>query len=200
MARRGKPHITQFFNRDRLAFTAMFKTGHVNHEHLRSCGLADSRIKNLLRDGHIEKVAYKQGREVKESYKLTKHGRETAIHMWSLERHYNAQNPLHDLVIAEKYFSLPTELRESWRTEGQIRDQFMEKLNDLRDKGKEAEANLYERMLDKGLLSMPDAAYVSESGQITGFEVITNSYKQEELQAKEYLVEIMNYKYETTRI
>ncbi|MCM3594131.1 hypothetical protein M4D58_26705, partial [Brevibacillus borstelensis] len=63
MARRSKPHITQFFNRDRLAFTAMFKVGHVTHEHLHQCGLADSRIKNLLRDGHIEKIAYRQGNQ-----------------------------------------------------------------------------------------------------------------------------------------
>lgn len=63
MARRNKPLVSQFFKRDRLAFTAMTKCGHVSNEHLRSCGLADNRIKNLVRDGHIEKVAYKKGGE-----------------------------------------------------------------------------------------------------------------------------------------
>ncbi|MGP3783650.1 hypothetical protein [Paenibacillus sp. 1A_MP2] len=60
MARRSKPLVTQFFNRDRLAFTAMNKVGHVSSDHLRSCGLADRRIQNLIRDGLIEKVAYKR--------------------------------------------------------------------------------------------------------------------------------------------
>lgn len=200
MARRSKPHITQFFNRDRLAFIAMFRTGHVSHEHLRSCGLVDSRIKNLIRDGHIEKISYRQGNQIKECYKLTKLGRETASRNWGLSQAYHAQSPAHDLAIAEKYFSLPIEIRDHWKTESQIRDLFIEKLNDMRNQGHEDEAKLYEDMFAKGLISVPDATYLSESGQTIAFEVITNSYGQEELRSKEALVEIMSYQYETIRI
>ncbi|KEQ21578.1 hypothetical protein ET33_35445 [Paenibacillus tyrfis] len=158
IARRSKPHVTQFFNRDRLAFTALYRTGHVSPEQLYQCGLADSRINNLIRDGHFEKVAYKQRGQIRECYKLTKLGRETATRYWGLERSYRAQSPAHDLALAEKYFSLPQEIRETWSTESQIRDQFMEQLSVLRDQGKEAEAALYEKMLERGLLSMPDAS------------------------------------------
>lgn len=200
MARRSKPLVTQFFNRDRLAFTAMHNVGHVSHEHLRQCGLADSRISNLIRDGHMEKVAYKKNGKAEECYKLTKSGRETAARLWGLSYAYHAQSPLHDLSIAGKYFSLPQELRESWKTEIQIRNEFFEQLEFLREQGKEGEANRYENMFNKGLISMPDATYTSESSQVTGFEVITNSYGIEELMAKEALVQIMNYKYETIRI
>ncbi|MDQ0193554.1 hypothetical protein J2T20_001904 [Paenibacillus wynnii] len=76
IARRSKPLITQFFNRDRVAFTALSRVGHASHFHLRDCGLADARIKNLVRDGYVEKVAYTQGKEVLDCYKLTKKGRE----------------------------------------------------------------------------------------------------------------------------
>ncbi len=70
----------------------------------------------------------------------------------------------------------------------------------LRDQGKEAEVALYEKMLERGLISMPDASYVNDNGETVAYETITNSYGEDELQAKETLVEIMNYQYETTRI
>jgi len=200
MARKSKPNVTQFFNRDRLAFTALFKVGHVTNDHLHQCGLADSRIKNFVRDGQFEKIAYKRAGKIEVCYKLTKQGRETASHQWGLERSYHAQSPVHDVAVAEKYFGLPQELHENWKTESQIRDLFLEQLNTLREQGKEVEADLYKNMLDKGLLSMPDASYVNESGTTIAFEVITNSYGQEELRAKEALVAFMNYKYEAIRV
>ena len=200
MARRSKPNVTQFFNRDRLAFTALFKVGHVTNDHLHQCGLADSRIKNLVRDGQFEKVAYKRAGKIEECYKLTKQGRETATHQWGLERSYHAQSPVHDLAIADKYFGLPQELQENWKTESQIRDLFLVRLNTLREQGKEVEADLYKNMLDKGLLSMPDGLYVNERGTTIAFEAITNSYGYEELRSKQELMEFMNYKYEATRV
>lgn len=200
MARRKGPRVTQFFNRDRLAFSAMYRVGHVTQDHLHQCGLADSRIKNLIRDGHIEKIPYKKRGKNEECYRLTRLGHETAARFWGLSYAYHAQSPTHDLAIADKYFSLPQELRESWITESQIRNQFLERVGSLREQGKDVEAKLYEDSLNKGLVSMPDAAYANESGQITGFEVITNSYGKEELMAKEELIQIMGYQYETTRV
>ncbi|WP_248928959.1 hypothetical protein [Paenibacillus hamazuiensis] len=200
MARRKKPYISQFFNRDRLAFSALARVGHVSHEHLQKCGLADRRIKNLISDGYIEKVAYKQGNQIKECYKLTRIGRETASRTFALNQAYHAQSPIHDVALANKYFSLSEETRNNWKTEAQVRDDFIERINAMRGEGKEAEAKLYEDMLDKKLISMPDCVYVDEKGNEVAYEIVTSSYGQEELRAKEALVEIMNYKYETTRV
>ncbi|GEB33357.1 hypothetical protein [Brevibacillus parabrevis] len=199
MARKSK-YITQFFNRDRLAFTALSRVGHVAHDQLRSCGLADSRIKNLLRDGYIEKVAFKRDGKIEECYKLTKNGRETASSLWGLERAYHAQSPCHDLALAEKYFSLTPELRDSWKTENQLRDRFHERINVLYDLGKVTEAKMYEDMLAKGLISMPDASYTIQGDNETAIEIITNTYGQAELSAKEAFVEFMNMQYETMRV
>ena len=200
MPRRSKPYITQFFQRDRLAFTAMSRVGHVTKDHLKSCGLADSRIKNYLKDGLIEKVAYKDGNKAGECYKLTRAGRELAERQWAIRGHYHAQSPLHDMSLANKYFSLPDHLRDTWRTETEIRDMFFEKLSQMREQGEEQLAKQYEDMLMKGLISMPDALYVNEQGVSVSYEVITNSYGQAELQAKEAFVAIMKTDYETTRI
>lgn len=200
MPRRSKPYITQFFNRDRLAFTALSRVGHVTREHLKMCGLADSRIKNYLKDGLIEKVAYRDGNEAGECYKLTRLGREIAEKHWSIRDHYHAQTPKHDLALANKYFSLPEPLRDTWRTETQIRDMFQEKLSQLREQGEEQLSKMYEDMLNKSLISMPDAVYTNEQGVQVAYEVITNSYGQAELQAKEAFVAIMKTDYETMRI
>lgn len=200
MARRKKPYISQFFNRDRLAFSALARCGHVSHEHLQAYGLADRRIKNLISDGYVEKIAYKRGNQIKECYKLTKSGRETASRTFGLSQAYHAQSPAHDLAIAEKYFSLPQELRGIWKTETQIRKEFEERISNMRKEGNEAEAKLYEDMLNKKLISMPDGIYTDSTGTEVAFEVLTNSYGIEELRSKETYVGIFGYQYETTRV
>ncbi|MNW61688.1 hypothetical protein D3C74_397640 [compost metagenome] len=152
-----------------------------------------------MRDGHFEKLFYKKTGEIKECYKLTKSGRALAYQLWGLDKQYHAQNPSHDTVIADKYFSIPLESRDQWVTESQIRDKFLERLDELRNQGKEVEARIYEDMLNRGLISMPDAVYVDENGTEIAFEVVTNTYGQEEIQAKETLVKLMNYGYETSK-
>lgn len=200
MARRSKPLVTQFFNRDRLAFTAMHRVGHVSYDHLLLCGLADRRIKNLVRDGHLEKVVYKVKGKNKECYKLTKSGRETAARLWGINHAYHAQSAIHDLALAEKYFSLSEDLRERWKTETQIRREFEERIYNIREEGKEAEARLYEDMLSKNLISMPDGLYTNSAGIEVGVEILTNSYGIQEIRSKEMYVGITGCQYETIRV
>lgn len=199
IARRSGPNITQFFNRDRLAFTALSKVGHVNRDQLRSVGIVDSRLKNYVRDGLVEKVSFKQDNRVEECYKLTKSGRELAKQQWALSKHYHAQSPRHDLAVAKKYFSLPEELQRTWKTETELREQFICKIEQLK-MTRTLEADQYEQMLDRGLLSFPDASYINQQGVEVLFESITNNYGVAELMSKEAYVEIMKCDYETTRV
>ena len=200
MPKRTKPYITQFFNRDKLAFTAFSKCGHLTTVQLKQCGLADARIKNYIRDGLVEKVAFKQGRITGEAYKLTKSGRELAESKWALRNHYHAQSPIHDLTIANKYFSLPDHLRETWMNETEVRDLFLEHLNQMAEQGEVQTAKMYEDMLQRGLISCPDGLYTNEQGVQVCYEVLTNNYGTEELQAKEAFVAVMKTEYETSRI
>lgn len=200
MARRSKPLITQFFNRDRLAFTAMHRVGHVSSDHLRSCGLADRRIQNLVRDGLLEKVAYKRKGESDDCFKLSKLGRETAARLWGLSYAYHAQSPIHDLAIAEKYFSLSEELREKWKTETLIRKEFEDRISYMRKEGNEVKAKLYQDMLKEKLISMPDGLYTTLGGIEVGVEILTNSYGIEEMRSKETFVSIIGCQYETIRV
>lgn len=203
MPKRTTPYISQFFNRDKLAFNSLSKCGHVTHDQLKQCGLADARIKNYVRDGLIQKATHKEsvrdGGAVRESYKLTKEGRELARSHWAINSPYHAQSPKHDLAIAAKYFSLSEAQRESFITEEEAKGLFLNKLEEIRASDKNL-ANKYEDMLNSGYISTPDAIYTNEAGQQVAFEVITNNYGKKELQAKEAFTFIMQTKYETTRV
>ncbi|MCG7380053.1 hypothetical protein MH215_23955 [Paenibacillus sp. ACRSA] len=200
MARRSKTLVTQFFARDRLAFTAMHNVGHVSSDHLHTCGLADRRIQNLIRDGLVEKVAYKRKGKSEYCFKLSKLGRETAARLWALSYAYHAQSPIHDLAIAEKYFSLSEESRESWKTETLIHKEFEDRISNIREEGNEVEAKLYQDMLKEKLISMPDGLYSNAEGKEVGVEILTNSYGIDEMRSKETFVSMIGCQYESIRV
>lgn len=201
-----KQYIPQFFKRDRDGMTALSRTGIARIETLKEkCNLADSRIRNWIKDGYAEKIYYKVGKqekEVKEAIILTKKGKELVEQKWNVRDHYHAQtqSPYHDLALSDKYFSLPENIRETWKTETQVRNQFMEKLQQLREQGHQEQAQRYEDMLNKGLISMPDGMYTNEQGIEVAHEIITDSYGRAEMLAKETTCEILGLNYETTRI
>lgn len=196
----AKAKIKNFYNRDRLALSSISRTGHVRESELKNF-IADKRISNYVKDNLVTKEVFnKNNGEQLVAYKLTKEGKLLLEREWGVKNHYNAQSINHDLGISNKYFSLPDEKRESWKTETELRQEFEEKLQEI----KSVDFDRYEeinKMLEEKLISTPDGAYISETGIETYFEVITNSYGQTDIEAKERFVEIMNIKsYETARV
>lgn len=199
---RKKQYIPQFFQRDKLAFTALSRTGIVRHEDLKQyCNLVDSRIKNYVRDGYAKQVMYKEGSEVKVAYSLTNKGRELAEQQWNLRNHYHAQpkSPYHDLQLSAKYFSLSDQERGLVRTDTEARNLMLEKLREIERTDKEL-AKLYNDMLEQERIRVPDMLYTNEKGVVVAYEVVTDSYGREEMIAHEAYVEIMGFEYQTTRI
>jgi hypothetical protein len=161
------------------------KTGIVRLEALKEhCKVTDGRIKNYVREGYAEKILYKDGKEIKEAYALTKKGRELAEKQWALRDHYHAQtkSPYHGLTLSDKYFSLSEQIRDTWRTETKVREQFLVKLREVEREDKER-ANLYYKMMEDRLISMPDGVYTSETGVEIAYEVVTDSYGRQEILA-----------------
>ena len=111
--------ITTIYPRDRKALSALSRCGYVNREQL-SQFLRNKRIESYCKDGLIEKSIYSQpGSKAsdQEVYRLTSKGRDFCRRELSLTRLYSAQNPAHDLVLADRYFSLSESERETWQTE-----------------------------------------------------------------------------------
>lgn len=197
----AKPKIKNLYNRDRLALTSISRCGHVKEAQLKNF-IADKRISNYIKDNLITKEVFnKNNGEQLVAYKLTKQGKQLLEREWGVKNHYNAQSVNHDLGISNKYFSLSEKERETWKTETELRQELEEKLQEIKtiDYERYQEIN---RMLEEKLISTPDGAYIDkETGIETYFEVITNSYGQTEIEAKERFVETMDIKsYEMERV
>lgn len=182
----AKKRITTIYPRDKHALSALARCGYVSRDQLGEF-LREKRVQAYCKDGLVEKSVYSRpGAKAQdiEVYRLTKAGRELCRRELSLST-YCAQNPTHDLVLADRYFSLSTAERETWRTESQSREDVHTEIRRLRDQGEEERAGeLWER-LQEGRLSMPDAVYTRDDGVTVAYEVTTSNYGQEEITAKE---------------
>lgn len=172
----SKKRITTIYPRDRKALSALSRCGYVSHEQLGQF-LRSKRIESYCKDDLIVKSVYSQpGSKAtdQEVYRLTPKGRDFCRRELSLSRLYSAQNPAHDLALADRYFSLSENERETWQTESQSRDAVSEHIRQLREQGAEERAReLWEKLQD-GRLSMPDAVYTRSDGVSVAFEVVTN--------------------------
>ena len=193
--------INKLMYRDKQALTALSRCGYCTSNHLNN-HVSDSRIKSYLRTGLISKETIVSNQNVKTTgYKLTGDGKKLLEKQFGVTGHYKAQSIPHDTKLADRYFSLSDSERESWRTETQLREEFYNKLEELR----EEQPNLYEQKLEElreGQISIPDCAYTTEQGIEIIYEVVTSNYGIEELDAKENAVEILkteDSQYETGR-
>ena len=151
----AKPKIKNLYNRDRLALTSISKCGHVRESELKNF-IADKRINNYLKDNLVTREVFnKNNGEQLVAYKLTKEGKKLLEREWGVKNHYNAQSINHDLGISNKYFSLNEDKRETWKTETELRQEFEEKLQEIKiiDYERYEEIN---KMLEEKLISTPD--------------------------------------------
>lgn len=197
----AKKHIQNIYPRDRNALTTLAKCGYTTHEQLREF-LRDKRISGYCKDGLIEKSVYSQPGskgEDKTVYHLTSKGRDLCRRELSIDHIYSAQNPAHDLPLTTRYLSLTEHERATWKTETQCRDILLGHIRQLRNQGEEERAGeLWEKMRE-GRISMPDALYTASGGVSMAFEVVTESYGQAEIEAKEEAAEALDAQIEFCR-
>lgn len=196
---KNKSGLKQIFSRDKEFFTNLSNTGVVTQSHYKDAGVSSSRIKAYLKAGLIEKTPKENGGEF--GYKATYQGKEFAEKQWGIKRSdsYTFQSLNHDRKLEEEYYKLDREQYE-WRTESQARDMFREKIEEIR-KQDPVKAENIESMWGNKEISMPDAIIINrETNVITAIEIITNSYGEQELQAKETFVEVMNIEYKPVRV
>lgn len=196
----AKKRITTLYPRDKNALSALARCGYVSREQLGTF-LREKRVNAYCKDGLVEKSVYSRpGAKAQdiEVYRLTKAGRELCRRELSLPT-YCAQNPAHDLVLADRYFSLSQSERETWRTENQSREDVYAEIRQLRDQGEEERAGELWAKLQEGRLSMPDAVYTRSDGVSVAYEVTTGNYGQEEITAKVEAAEALGAEIEFSR-
>lgn len=192
-------HIKRMMSHDIAAFDSLAKCGHISADHFKQVGVGESRIGKYMKDGLIERVSYQNRDDSGVCYKLTDEGKDFYFERTGFKGFYNAQSGAHDLAIADKYFSLTPDERESFQTEREARSVFREHLDDLRAQGRSQEADHLSALLKSGQITMPDALYRS-GDKLVAFEVITSSYGRAEIASKEAFVEAIGAESDFVRI
>ena len=90
---------------------------------------------------------------------------------------------------------------ETVQAEWQTRDRMEEALEQMRQEGDYDQYDYYMDLWKSGLISAVDVAYISaNTGEMVCCEVVTNSYKDSDIQAKEYCGEILQTEIEYVRV
>ena len=161
-------------------------------------GLAERRIINFQRDRYIEKCSFfnAKSKSEEEVYRLTDRGRNYIQKELGIIHFYRSSSCVHDLALAGKYLSLTNSERDTWTTESEQRDIFEDNLKNMLYE----QAEELRQMSERHEISPVDASYTSNSGEHIGVEIITSSYGDAEIQAKEEFCSAMNLKQEFIKI
>ena len=182
MARKTKSYIKAPKKQDKVMFQAFRCCHYLTAKQLAEI-TSHNRVKNMILDKLVEKCHYQQGTKKMMVYRLTNKGRQYAEKTHALRNFYRSSSTTHDLKISEHYFKCSQDIRDTWQTEGDLRDRWDEQLNSLyevdRDRYKE-----YYNMFNEGKISMPDYAIRNEIGVEICHDVVSQHYSEELKEAK----------------
>lgn len=196
MGKRAIKPLKNIHMKDIDFFKCLSNSGHIsreqslnNLEHKSSNKRLNTYVKNKI----IEPVATRDGI----SYKFTKHGKDYVKDLGiGITYFQNATSAYHDNKIAEKYLSISNNERQTWKNETQLREEFLNYCEQLNRQHNPKGEEILEEYRTYKKISIPDCCYVSETEETIIWEAITNSYGQQELEAKRVFANVMNMKIE----
>lgn len=195
-------YIKNLYERDRDMFHLLNKCGNANHDQMKQIGLSERRIKDMCREGYLKKTYYsenKQSEKNTKAYMLSDKGKSLIEREYGFTNHNQATSVKHNIDVANKYLSLSREERETVINEREVRDLFLEKLDEIRSQDEQRYQELYEQLEDNRI-SMPDIAYTTVEGVQVAYETVTDNYGNQEIQAKEEACTILEMNLEINRI
>jgi hypothetical protein len=184
MGRKSK-YINKITKKDEEMLKAFSRVGYLSKDMLqRELLVADRRITNFSRDNYIEKCSFfnKKSKETEEIYRLTSKGQKLMERELNIQSFYRSSSAMHDLRLADKYLSLTTEEKDSWKTESEMRSMYEEIINSMSESSRFEE---YQQMMEQHLISAIDASYINTDGVLVGVEITTSSYGNAEINSKE---------------
>lgn len=178
-------YIKEFNESDRRALTAIAKTSIATEQQLQTM-ISKNRIYSYIKEGILKKDMYYNPVPSKsiQAYRLTKHGQKIATYYFNIKDFQHSESVLHDIIIANKYFSLSYREQKTWLSETQIKKLLQEREEEF-EEGKEY-----------GAL---DGVYKNSNGILIGFEAVTSSYRCENIIIKKNTSKLLNLKYEEGR-
>lgn len=199
-----KQFIKVFTNTDKDILQGLYRVGGLSKEHIKEIGMTDTRLKQHIKQGYVERGAEYVSRRPKAShtiYRLTDKGKRQCREICEVGSSYKSAAVKHDLALADKYVELHREgLARKWLTEQDWRNKLEEKIDRLRREGNPQEADRIQEAWKNKEISVPDGGYVSESGELVAVEVITKSYSAENIESKHQFVQVMNVQYDEINV
>lgn len=199
-----KEHIKHWYPKDERFFKVLSIAGNIRMEDAEKIDISASRLKNMEKDKLIEKVTYPSRYNKKPksniSYALTKKGKNFIGKKYGIDRCQNSHAAEHNCKVAQVICSLDKKEIDAVQSEWETRDQMAEALEQMKQEGDYDQYDYYMDLWKAGLISAVDVAYVSsQTGELVCCEVVTNSYKDSDIQGKEYCGQILKTEIEYVR-
>ena len=201
-----KINIKVFTYADKQLYQLGYITGGFTKQQAKELGVNLDRFKSHVKDGYVKlkgTVNVKNDNPY-QLYVLTDKGKAKCRELNDVGHAYKRTSELHDRVLRSEYIKSNKENNiVKWLTEKDLYDRLEEKIYELKNSNSKADidrADELTNMLSNKLISMPDMAYVTESGETVVVEVITKHYKAETIQAKHEYINAMSYQYKEVKV
>jgi len=203
--KRMKEHIRHWYPKDGRFFKVLSIAGNIRQRDAAKIDISASRLKNMEKDKLIEKVTYpsryNKSPRSNVSYALTRKGKDFIEQKYGISRCQNAHTAEHNCKVAEIICNLDKKEIETVQAEWQTRNQMEEALDQMRQEGDYDQYDYYMDLWKAGLISAVDVTCTSiKTGEMVRCEVVTNSYKDSDIQGKEYCGEILQTEIEYVRV
>ena len=201
MARKNKNKIDKktLTNEDKQAWNALRVCGHMTRRQLEEF-VGRTRIEHYVKDGLWTKdIEIKDGVRIV-GYTPTPKGIRFAKSHLHLDEFYSSKSVHHDIKMSDVYMSKPQEVRDTFKSETQLRNEFRSMMSELAESDP-LKHQEYKEMWQRGEISTPDMSYTEvryeEEEEIVEeicWESVTKNYKQSEVEAKRTFTRIMKMK------
>lgn len=200
-----KEHIKHWYPKDETFFKVLSIAGNIRQEDAVKIDISASRLKNMEKDKLIEKVTYpsryNSTPKSSVSYALTQKGKNFINQKYGIDRCQSSHAAEHNCKVAEIVCNLDKREIETVQAEWQTRDQMAETLEQMKNEGDYDQYDYYMDLWKAGLVSAVDVVYTSvKTGELVCCEVVTNSYKDSDIAAKEVCGEILQTEVEYVRV
>lgn len=198
-------HIKHWYPKDETFFRVLSIAGNIRPEDAAKIDISASRLKNMEKDKLIERVTYpsryNKSPQSNSSYALTKKGKDFINNKYGIDRCQSSHAAEHNCKVSEIICSLDKKEIETVQSEWQTRNQMAELLDQMKQEGDYDQYDYYMDLWKNGLISAPDITYISKTtNQLVCCEVVTGSYKDSDIEAKEVAGEVLETQIEYINI
>ena len=192
-----KGGLSHIYPKDKRAFSMLAKSGAMSKDTLHKLEITDNRIKSYKQAGLIKEVNVpdRHGNGIKTFYELTdKKGKAFCRQECGIKQFIsNGNASVHNSNVSEYLVNnLSKRELDSVISERELHPFIESRLQEYLDK---QEHDHYQELVDalkNKQISMPDVIYQTDQGTYEAIEVVTDNYRNEEIESKAMTCELLS--------